>query len=159
MNTQNSKDTKPTHYIRELMGYGETTYEPSHIWYYRLGGEVHKPKAILSTVKKNKYQSYRFDEFKKADDRAEPQRSSLLRSLREEVLGDLRSNLAIYRKYACELREYRLLDEAGQQAHDKKSFCSNIHMSMSLKYSHLYNDFAHLVLIDDLLSFQTDLFA
>ncbi len=74
-------------------------------------------------------------------------------------MKDLFSNLAIYRKYACELREYRLLDEAGKKAHDDKIFCSDIHLDMSLKYCHLYNDLAHLYLIDDLLSFQADLFA
>jgi len=137
----------------------QNTYKPSHPWYYRLGGTVHKPKTILASVKGRKYQGYNRDNINQADDRAEPQRSSDLRLLRQEALGDLRSNLAIYRKYACELREYRLLDEAGQQAHDEKSFCSDIHLNMSLKYCHLYNDLAHLYLIDDLLSYQADLFA
>lgn len=137
----------------------QNTYNPSHPWYYRLDGVVHKPKAILASAIKNKYQGYKRDDINQADDRAEPERSSSLRLLRQEALNDFRSNLAIYRKYACELREYRLLDEAGQKAHDEKSFCSDIHLNMSLKYCHLYNDLAHLYLIDELLSYQADLFA
>jgi len=137
----------------------QNTYEPSHPWYYKLGGTVHKPKAILNSVKDSKYQGYRYDDINRADDRAEPQRSSDLRLLRQEALNDLRSNLAIYRNRVCELREYHLLDVEGQQAHDDKSFCSDINLDMSLKYCHLYNDFAHLVFIDNLLSIQADLFA
>ncbi len=137
----------------------QNLYDAGHPWYYKLGGTVHKPKAILARVKDSKHQGYRFDDINRADDRAEPQRSSSLRLLREEALNDLRSNLAIYRKCICELREYRLLDVAGQQARDEESFCNDIHTSMSLKYCHLYNDFAHLVSIDDLLSIQADLFA
>ncbi len=123
------------------------------------GGTVHKSKAILNATRDNKFQGYNRENINKADDSAEPQRSASLRLLRQEALRNLRSNLAIYRKYACELREYRLLDDAGKKAHDEKSFCSDIHTNMSLKYCHLYNDFPHLYLMDDLLSFQADLFA
>ncbi len=137
----------------------QNPYDAGHPWYYRLGGAVHKPKAILKATRDNKYQGYNRDNIHQADDRAEPQRSSDLRLLREGALKDFRTNIAIYRKYACELREYRLLDEAGQKAHDDKIFCSDIHLNMSLKYCHLYNDLAHLYLIDDLLSYQADLFA
>jgi len=134
----------------------QNTYKPGHPWYYKLGGAVHKPKAILTTVKNSRYQGYKRDDINRADDRAEPQRSSSLRSLREEALTELRSNLEIYRGCACELREYRLLDENEQ---DAQPMCADIHTSMSLKYNHLYNDFAHLIMIDDLLSQQRDLFA
>jgi len=53
------------------------------------------------------------------------------------------------------LREYRQMHRDEQEA---QLVCADIHMSMSLKYNHLYNRFAHLIVIDDYLSQQPDLF-
>lgn len=132
-----------------------TGYNPGHPWYYKLGGAVHKPKAILAAVKDSEYQGYKLDEIKLADNRREPERSSSLRILRETSLRDLHADLKRYRELACKLCDYRLMDETEQEM---QPICSDIHMSMSLKYNHLYNDFAHLVTIDDLLLRQLDLF-
>jgi hypothetical protein len=35
---------------------------------------------------------------------------------------------------------------------------ADIHMSMSLKHNHIYNQFAHLLTLDELLGRQRDLF-
>lgn len=130
-------------------------YKPGHPWYYKLGGEVKKPKAILAAVKRRQYHGYRLEEISKADNKFEPERSSALRSLRLSALNDLQSDLRIYREVACELRDYRQMEAEEQE---EQPFSSDVHTSMSLKYNHLYNDFAHLNLIDDLLSRQPDLF-
>lgn len=133
----------------------DTGYKPGHPWYYKQGGAVQKPKAILAAVKISEYQGYNADEIKKVDNRHEPERSSSLRSLRLSAMNDLQADLKCYRELACKLRVYRLMDKAEQ---DVQPICSDIHTSISLKYNHLYNDFAHLILIDDLLSQQPDLF-
>jgi len=133
----------------------ETGYNPGHPWYYKLGGAAYKPKSILAAVKKSEYQGYKRDEIHQADNRPEPERSASLRSLRLTALNDLQADLRTYRKLACKLRDYRKMETAEQMV---QSVCSDIHTSMSLKYNHLYNDFAHLVFIDELLSHQPDLF-
>jgi len=48
---------------------------------------------------------------------------------------------------------------AGQQSVDSgETACTDIHTGISLKHNHLYNDFAHLLTLDNLLSKQPDLF-
>ncbi len=116
---------------------------------------MHKPKAILAAAKKIEYQGYKRDDINQADNRQEPERSSSLRSLRLSALNDLQADLRTYRELARDLRDFRKMDIAEQEV---QPICSDIHMSMSLKYNHLYNDFAHLVFIDELLSLQLDLF-
>ena len=133
----------------------ETGYQPGHPWYYKIGGAVPKPKAILAAVKTSGYQGCKRDYISLADNRHEPARSSDLRLLRLSVLNDFQAHLRLYREYARKLRDYRQMGTAEQEA---QPICSDIHTSMSLKYNHLYNDFAHLVFIDELLSKQMDLF-
>ena len=130
-------------------------YQPGHPWFYKLGGKVLRPKQILSAVKASGYQGYRFDDIQQAGNKAEPHRSAALRNIRQEVLTRLISDLSCYRAYARELRDYRAIDEADRP---EQPICSDIHTSMSLKHNHLYNGFAHLAVIDDLLSSQPDLF-
>jgi len=129
------------------------SYSPGHPWYYKLDGAVHKPKQILTAVKNDSYQGYLAEDIKQADGKHEPQRSSALRNLREAVTIRLHADLERYREVVCDLRRYRLTDQQEVQP-----ICSCVHTSMSLKYNHIYNDFAHLIYIDELLSQQPDLF-
>jgi len=131
----------------------QQSYSPGHPWYYKLGGGVHKPKQILAAVTNDSYQGYMADDIKQADGKHEPQRTSALRNLREAVIIRLHADLERYREVVCDLRRYRITNKQEVQP-----ICSDVHTSMSLKYNHLYNDFAHLVYIDDLLSQQPDLF-
>ncbi len=131
----------------------QLNYSPSHPCYYKLDGIVHKPKQILSAVKNSDYQGYMADDIKQADTKHEPQRSKLLRSLRQAVILRLHADFERYREVACDLRRFRLINEQNAQP-----MCSCVHTSMSLKYNHIYNDFAHLAYIDELLSQQPDLF-
>lgn len=130
-------------------------YDPGHPWYYYLGGSVLKPSYILECVKTNGHTGYLREEIAQLDQKTEPKRSESLRSVREKIMDDLRRDLSIYRRVVRELHEYRRSEDKAEP----KRICANVHTSMSLKVSHLINDFAHLVEIDRLLSMQGDLFA
>ena len=85
---------------------------------------------------------------------SEPQRSEALRSLQTKVCHAMKQDLKRYRELARELSHKRKLGS------DQKApvSCADIHTSIALKHNHLFNDFCHLILIDDLLSVQPDLF-
>lgn len=133
----------------------DTGYSPGHPWHYKLGGAIRTPKQILYAVISSGYQGYMADDIKQAGNKSEPDRSAALRVIRKKALKDLKADLSSYRRFTCELREYRKMDKSEQ---DSQPLCSDIHTTMSLKYNHLYNDFAHLYYIDILLSQQPDLF-
>ena len=129
-------------------------YGAGHPWYYVLGGPILKPRQIIKRIKENGYQGYMADDIKIADKKPEPQRSEALRAIKGNVIRSYRRDLSCYRKLACELRRY-------QQEHAlaiDSPVCESIHTNISLKHNQLYNDFAHLVLLDELLSHQPDLF-
>ena len=129
------------------------TYSPGHPWFYLLGGRVLTPKEIKKSVRASDYKDWRADELEKLEAKAEPQRSQDLRKLRATVLAELADDLSRYRQVALELHRYRRRT-AGQELP-----CHAVHTSASLKHNHLFNDFAHLIAIDDLLAQQPDLFA
>jgi hypothetical protein len=128
------------------------TYSPGHPWFYLLGGRVLTPKEIKKSVRASDYKGWRADELKKLEAKAEPQRSQGLRKLRAVVIAELADDLSRYRQVALDLYRYRRRT-AGQELP-----CHGVHTSASLKHNHLYNDFAHLNAIDDLLAQQPDLF-
>ncbi|SEN96922.1 hypothetical protein [Palleronia pelagia] len=128
-------------------------YRPGHPWYYLLGGEVLPPKVIRLEARLAEYKGYRQEEILSAARRPEPQRTRLLNKIREEVRHSLSANISRYREVARELHAYRK-EHAGQPI----PTCSDaVHTSMSLKYAHIYNDFAHINLLDALPQ-QVDLF-
>lgn len=131
------------------------SYHSGHPWYYKLGGKVPMPKQILASVRQRGYQGYRYDEIHRVDSKQEPDRSAALRNIRQECLKQLRANLAQHRELAREYHAYCRTELAAQK---NEPVCSSLCTSMSLKYAHLYNDFAHLVVINDFLSVQPDLF-
>lgn len=128
-------------------------YCPGHPWYYLLGGEVLPPKVIRFEARLAEYKGYRQEEILSTTAKPEPGRSRLLRKIREEVRQSLKQNIAIYREAARELHAYRKA-HAGEPVPN----CSDsVHTAMSLKFSHIYNDFGHLELLDSLPQ-QVDLF-
>ena len=58
-------------------------------------------------------------------------------------------------RIACAIRR----DRAENPIFVEPDSCADIHTDISLKYAHIYNDFAHLNYIDDLLAQQGDLFS
>lgn len=131
-------------------------YQPGHPWYFFLGGRIPTPKQIIADVKASKYKGYREDEFLTADRKEEPHRSAALRRIRDEEIQGYRKDLSRYRKLACELRKYRLTQELSKS--EDVISCDDIHVNINLKYNHLFNRFAHLLYLDELLSRQPDLF-
>lgn len=94
------------------------------------------------------------EDIKTASQKPEPQRSEDLRTIKAKVMCDFRRDLKRYRQLAHELRNAR--KENGLVNHDP---CSNaLHTNISLKHNHLFNDLAHLLLLDKELSLQPDLF-
>lgn len=133
----------------------ENGYSPGHPWYYLLGGEVLRPRAILEQTRASGYRGCCAYAIEEADQLAEPKRSASLRALQHRFRNDLRSDLARYRECVRDLRLYREKTIGA----DRPAHCDGVHVAISLKHNHLVNDFAHLVWLDELLSRQGDLFA
>ena len=129
-------------------------YHAGHPWYYLLGGDIPMPKQILNLVKIGDYQGYAAADIKAADERHEPKRSAELRKFQQKFKQDLQQDISRYRQVVRELRKER----AENPPQEPFQCCNDVHTAMSLKFSHLINDFAHLVYLDDLLSRQADLF-
>ena len=129
-------------------------YNVGHPWYYYLGGAIPMPKQIFCHVEQGSYGGYMAGEIVKTDKRPEPQRTEHLRALRQKFKSDLFEDLNRYRELVRELRIYR--DQALPR--DEQAVCDNIHTNMSLKTSHLINDFAHIISLNRLLDQQRDLF-
>lgn len=129
-------------------------YGAGHPWYYLLSGAILRPKQIREATRQSGYSGYARDDIYAADRKAEPQRSATLRQYREKFEADLKQDLRFYRRTALTLHRYR-----KQRGTQETPVCSDdVHMAMSLKHNHLVNDFAHLILINALLSQQGDLF-
>lgn len=127
-------------------------YTPGHPWFYVLGGPVQPPSVILVSVKERGYQGYR-DDIDVADKREEPQRSAELRRIRDDVRAEFWKDISRYREVVRDLHRYR-----ADRTPDEKPEYAEVHGNVSLKHNHLFNDFAHLLKLDDLLSQQADLF-
>lgn len=138
-------------HIRELTF---ADYGTGHPWYYHLGGSVLTPKQIKENVCQDGYRGYLRDDIAKADQRAEPSRSAALRKLRDRALSELKRDLSGYRQRALEL----LRSRRENMIVEYSTCCDDVHTNISLKHNHLYNGFAHLVYIDELLNQQGDLF-
>ena len=94
------------------------------------------------------------DALLEADRKPEPKRTQALRQIKAQVLVGLRKDISGYRQYASWLRQYRQKHELSETAPS----CEGVHVAISLKYCHIYNDLAHLHTLDHLLSAQGDLF-
>lgn len=137
-----------------LEAYEHEGYCPGHPWYYFLGGRVRRPREILEDTRASGYQGYARDDILAADALAEPKRSATLRALQIKFRADLKQDLSKYRAYVRDLRLHRL--KHGNRPED--SVCDGVHVAMSLKHSHMVNNFGHLIYLDQLLTRQRDLF-
>jgi len=139
---------------RSEMEFTHEGYGAGHPWYYVLGGKRLSLKEIQLSAKASGYRGYRADEIEKADQMMEPRRSESLRSLREIAKQELGQDITRYRELAGQLARRR---ETGIE--DRQNGCDDIHTNISLKHNHIYNELAHILVIDELLSKQGDLFA
>ena len=111
-------------------------YDPGHPWYYFLGGQRLRLKEIQASAIESGYGGYRASEIGKADKLAEPNRSHALRAIRDEVRQSLTEDVSRYRELALRLAEYR---RSGSED-VSQGCCDDIHVGMSLKHNHLFND-------------------
>lgn len=139
---------------QEPLEFRQGGYGSGHPWYYNLGSKVLSPKQIKQSVRESGYQGYMREDIKDANNKAEPQRSHELRAIRTKVMDDLTRDLSSYRARARELAAFRKI-----KAEPSEPSCADIHTNISLKHNHLFNDFAHLIWLDELLARQGDLFA
>lgn len=129
-------------------------YCAGHPWFYVRGNKVLTPKQIKHDVQQSEYRGYLKDEILAIDKQAEPRRTEKFQKLRQDTLQELKADLSRYRKCALELHRFR---KTQDYTYNPVS-CDDIHTSIGLKHNHIYNRFAHLILLDE-LDTQLDMFA
>ena len=80
--------------------------------------------------------------------------SESLREIRIKIRGALKRDLDIYIERNRELKARRLDTNPPEQP-----ISSCVYTAMSLKHNHIYNDYAQLMICEEHLTSQTDLFA
>lgn len=128
-------------------------YRAGHPWYYVLGGTVPRIKQIQADALNLERRGYLARDIQAAHALPEPQRSCKLKGIRASVVQTLRSDISRYREVARELHKLRSQEKAA----DAQPSCQSVHTSISLKFCHIKNDFAHLNMLD-VLPKQLDLF-
>lgn len=129
-------------------------YNAGHPWYYLLGNPVLSLKQIRNKAISCSYRGYRSDDIHVAAKKAEPHRSAALQKLRNAALHQLANDISQYRNCVFKLRNHQ--DRIG--INPSATVCDDIHVAVSLKHNHIYNDFAHLACLDELPNRQGDLF-
>ncbi|MAR92709.1 MAG: hypothetical protein CML06_17785 [Pseudomonadales bacterium] len=136
----------------------ENTYPIGHPWYYKLGGKIQSPTQIMLEVKAEQYRSYLKDRIEAIDKKPEPNRSNKMKELKLHCRNELKRDLDRYRDLIVELRAHR--KQHGEV--DESSSCAELYVSLSLKYSHIFNHMGALNYINELMMKapkQYDLFA
>ncbi|NKX63283.1 hypothetical protein HEP89_04165 [Labrenzia sp. 5N] len=128
-------------------------YSAGHPWYYLLGGTVPTLKQIRAYAQKFEKRGYRVEEIDTAHRLPEPKRTAALSKIRADIMEGLRGDISGFRRAARNLTEYR----KKHQPEASPRICDGVHVAISLKFSHLLNDFIHLQKLDSIPS-QLDLF-
>ncbi len=121
-------------------------YSCGHPWYYFLGGPILSLRQIRTDAESAKFGGYRRDQIEHMENMAEPKRSQERRKLISETKASLAKDISRYRQCVRDLRHARLLEISGD--YDGRS-CRDIDVSMSLKVSHIFNEFCHLKMLDE----------
>ncbi|OKL42914.1 hypothetical protein [Pseudovibrio exalbescens] len=128
-------------------------YSAGHPWYYLLGGKRPTLKQISAYAERFEKRGYRAEEIDAAHRLPEPKRTQVLLKIRAEIMEGLRRDMSGYREAVRNLSAYR----KNHQPEASPKICDDAHVAMSLKFSHLLNDFIHLQKLDSVPS-QLDLF-
>lgn len=131
-----------------------TGFSAGHPWYYTLGGAILSPKQIRADVLESDCQGYMAEDIQAVDKKPEPHRSEALRAFKVKFTKELAKDISCYRQTACKIRQDRVENPMDVEP----DLCADIHVDISLIYSHISNDFTHLNSIEDLLAQQGDLF-
>jgi hypothetical protein len=129
-------------------------YQAGHPWYYLLGGPVPRLKQIKACAAASGYKGFDADVIEAANRLPEPKRSRKLQKLQDSFRNDLRFDIKRYRQLVAKLRK----DRQHNGIHQNKPVCCDVHTALSLTFSHLYNDFAHLHTLDQMMYVQQELF-
>lgn len=129
-------------------------YNAGHPWYYLLGNPVLSLKQIREKAIAGDHRGYMSDDIDAAAQKAEPHRSIALRKFRFAILKQLANDISLYRKCVFNLCTYQYREGIDPSP----SICDDIHVAVSLKHNHIYNNFAHLAFLDELPNHQGDLF-
>ncbi|KZL15869.1 hypothetical protein PsAD37_04243 [Pseudovibrio sp. Ad37] len=129
-------------------------YDPCHPWYYHTGGKPLYPKQIKQHVIATGYRGYLAKEIERIDQSAEPKRTHELRAIKATALTGLKRDLSRYREVVCELHQGEVFYDKDDPYRSIGDYCT----SVSLKHNHIYNGFAILNYVDELLTHQKDLF-
>ncbi len=124
------------------------TYSTGHPWHYVLGGKVLSIKEIWNEANASDYRGYRRDTIKKYFGK-----SDKLKALKSETIINLKRDINRYRECALALHRYR-----NKLPKNHQPTCEGVHVAISLKKNHIYNEFSNLKYINELLYQQPDLF-
>jgi len=97
-------------------------------------------KQISAYAERFEKRGYRAEEIDAAHRLPEPKRTAALSKIRADIMEGLRKDISGYRRAARNLTEYRKTN----QSEGCPKICDDVHLAMSLKFSHLLNDFIHL---------------
>ncbi|AQQ04124.1 hypothetical protein B0E33_11420 [Roseibium algicola] len=128
-------------------------YCAGHPWYYLLGGKRPTLKQIWAYAQRFERRGYRAEEIDAAHRLPEPKRTQVLSKIRAEIMDGLHRDMSGYPRAVRNLSAYR----KTRQPDTSPRICDDVHVAMSLKFSHLLNDFIHLQKLDSIPS-QLDLF-
>lgn len=149
-----SSQSKPLHMKCMCFGAIRMGYSSGHPWYYVLGSKALYPSEIRTSVNIEAYPNLMIEAVLKASIMAEPIRSERLRGIRLKIRDRLRTDLSRYLECVRDLKSLR-----SSGAAEVKPVCGDIHVSMSLKHNHIYNGYAQLMICENHLAQQADLFA
>jgi hypothetical protein len=124
------------------------TYSTGHPWYYVLGGKILSLKEIWQEVDTATYKGYLEAEIDKASGNTRK-----LQEMKTKAIVRVKEDISRYRQCALELHRYR-----KALPKDWHPECDDIHTAMGLKRNHIFNEFANLKQINELLQQQPTLF-
>lgn len=110
---------------------------------------------IETSVSRTNYRGYRERDLARADKLPEPRRSAELRQLHEWAKSELAADHERYLHYVAKLAIRR--QDPNDPAGADESPWDELYTALSLKYCHLFNDFAHLRTLREMLERQPSL--
>jgi len=129
-------------------------YEPTHPWYYRLGGRILMPREIASFAATLNCEHPRA--VLEIFDLPEPQRSTAIRAARERARSTIISDLRRYREHARRVRYRRRW--LGPYPDEDRDIWNEPITAVSLKFNHLLHGFTILAALDRVPNEQLALF-
>lgn len=116
-------------------------YDPTHPWYYYLGGPIPTLKQIRAHAQREAYGSRAYSQIEALDRMQEPKRSKERNELLAWITFSLHRDISRYRECVRALHDAR--KKENEQTHMEPS-CREVDVSMSLKVAHIFHGFTQL---------------